>query len=413
MKSITEELKHRLNRAMEPHGYLLCANPDNPEEQIQVAAGRATHDFLKQLAEDSEKADPREIANTLIAAFEGDKGIQQQLCEVRVKNVQNFIISDSTFAQAFFDIVSLQPDEEPFYVNETMTEVNVGLIGENGQPRMIKTVKPEERTSIALDTLMSEEVRYRIEDIYRGRIDGIARKTFNIAEDLRIKWDRKHYDLLTASVANGGCYGAFSTEQSRSNKATRIYVNHSIIDTSQLPTTNDYDMNEAAGSATNPATDGSLTKFGVKVLKAIEGYAHMWANVLPDSNGSRLVPTGEIIVPSKDIISIADEATPNSSVTEVRPPDRMQEDINRNGFTELTYLGRRWRFIADVTIPLGTCFPRFNLLPGTTYVKPSYDREFVETNIKTNWESRVQRRAYGAAIISQHRPRGMRLKYIA
>jgi hypothetical protein len=52
-------------------------------------------------------------------------------------------------------------------------------------------------------------------------------------------------------------------------------------------------------------------------------------------------------------------------------------------------------------------------LPGRAFFKPSFDREFVKLNEVENWESRWQRKLYGAHIISQYRPRALRVKFAA
>lgn len=400
--TIKERLDQMLRRSTMVHGFTLCN--DGNGNTVRRPVSEARDEFIKNLRD--MEPDPLKAAQLLQEAWD-NKDTMLALNAVRLEQVGNYIFSESTFMNMFFEINTLAAEDEPFYKNETMQEIAVGRTSEEGTPEMVRIVKPEERTSIALKFLASKKVHYKIVDVYTGNVSDIAKRTFDISQDLQFKLDRIHYDLLTAGTSNGGAYGAFSYEQGRTNKATRIYVPHTGIVTAHLPTTNDYDMTQAAGHADNPTANGSLTKFDIPILKAIQDYADKWANVLPDAGGARLVPTGEIIVPASDIIAIADSADPQMN----KDAQRIQEDINRDGYTSLQYLGRVWRFVPDVTIPSGTCYPRFNMVPGKTYLKPSFDKEFVETNEEENWETRYQRKVFGAVIISQHRPRSLRIKY--
>lgn len=135
-------------------------------------------------------------------------------------------------------------------------------------------------------------------------------------------------------------------------------------------------------------------------------YANQWGDMLP--GGGRLVPTGDIIMPSDEIISVATSnfLTANSNTS------ALQQQVYENGYMSLSYGGRTWNFIPDSTYcPDGYCFPRFNLLPGISYSKPSLDKEFVETDLRTGWETHDQLTVYGAVVISQYRPRTLRIRY--
>jgi hypothetical protein len=404
MKALTEQLNQMMARSVQLCGFTWGV--DEQGNEVIVGADEANKLFLKTLAE--LVPDPQEQARAIREAWD-DPEKMLDLNALRVEQVGNYIVADSMFMSAFFEQVTLREDEEPHVVNESMHEVRVGHMGEDGTPETVKVVKPEAKSSVALRFFVSKKVRYKTLDVYRGRVDGIAQKTFDIARDLTIGLDLEHYNLLTQSVANGGCYGAFSFEQGRANKARRIYVAHSAIITDHLPPTNDYDMTQNPLTATNPSRVGNTDRFGVKVLQAIVDYADRWGNWLPDTTG-RLVPTGEILVPASDISAIAADATPSSDTP---TEETIQQQVNRNGYTMLSYLGRTWKFIGIVTIPSGTCFPRFNMVPGRTFFKPAFDKEFVKTDDEQNWEERWQRKVYGAHIISQHRPRGMRIQYEA
>jgi hypothetical protein len=153
---------------------------------------------------------------------------------------------------------------------------------------------------------------------------------------------------------------------------------------------------------------GGLSSFDPqKVILAILHYESQWAATgLP--GGGSLRASGRIIVPSDEIISVATQnfLTANSNTSS------LQQQVADNGYMSIAYMGRRWEFVPDATFcPDGFCFPLFNLQPGITYSKPSLDKEFVETDLRTGWETRDQLTVYGAAVISQYRPRALRIQY--
>jgi len=410
MTSIKQTLDTMLKRCLTLHGTTF---QEVDGKKVAIGTDEAVREFMKLMASDS--TSPREVADKIIAAWDDKTGaLQTSLNAARVTAVGNFIATESVFKSAFFSTVSLQPDEEAFYTNTTQNEQIVGLMGEDGTPERTRVVRSQARTPIGIYALSSKIVRYKTLDIYKGDVSQTVLGTINTARDLTFKLDRVHYDLLNASLSNGGCYGAFSFEQTRSNKATRIYNAHSGIVTAHLPTTNDIVNGTTSGTGGTRFTvqyydtaATNLTGFRPAVLRAIIDYATSWGNVLPE--GGSLVPSGDIIVPASDIINIALGLLPANNDT----AGSLQAQVQEQGYFSLNLLNKNWRFIPDLTITSGTCFPRFNLVPGLSYEKPSFDREFVTRNDIENWEERFQRKAYGLCIPAQYRPRGLRIKYIA
>lgn len=397
------DIAKMLQQAVEVHGYTLDANGN------KVPAQKARTEFLTALAsaEPDEKAQAEFIKKAWGPDGRGRTDEMLALNALRIEQVQNYMSAESQWASGFFNQVTLGPSDEPVYTNETMEEVRIGHLGEGGTPDSVRVVKTQSKTTVGLRILSSAKVRYLVNDLYKGSIGEMARRTLDIARDLRIKKDQEHYNVLTQSTANGGAFGVFSYEQGRSNKATRIYVPHSSIATSRLPTTNDIDLTAAANTTNNPMSYGSLTAFDPqKVILAIQHYANQWGDNLP--GGGRLVPTGDIIMPSDEIISVATAnfLTANSNTS------ALQTQVYENGYMSVMFGGKKWNFIPDASYcPDGYCFPRFNLLPGISYTKPSFDKEFVETDLRTGWETRDQLTAYGAVVISQYRPRALRIRY--
>ena len=369
-----------------------------------VPTDAAVRNFLTTLCADSK--DDKEVAEKIKAAW-NDPQAQLALNGARIWQVGNFIAAESTFRSAYFELVTLKPDEEPWVQNETKNEVRVGSISEDGTPETVRVLKADSKFALGLYMIASDYVKYRTLDLYKGDITAPQKATFDIARDLTFKLDRLHYNLLMASVANGGAFGAFTTEQGKTNRSQRIYMAHSGIELEHLPTTNDFvntDVSAWDPGAPNPA----LTGFRPAVLKVVESYANRWGNALPD-NAGRLVPTGEIIVPASDLENMGHYL----EVQNGTPETNLQSQVEQNGFAQLKLWGRTWRFIPDVTIPKGICFPRFGLAVGLSFDKPSHGGEDVVTNKLEHWEKRAQSRAWGAAIVSQWRVRACRVKYIA
>lgn len=399
-----KQLDQMLNRALEIHGHTWKKDESGRTTNIAIPSDGAVREFITQLA--SITPDPAEQMKVLTEAWEDKSGQKMQaLNALRVEQVGNFIAAESMWATMFFEQVTLREDEEPYYENSTKMEVKVGHMGEDGSPDRVRVVKPEARTGIGLRFLVSEKVRYKTVDVYRGRVADIAQKQFDIARDLRIQFDSEHFTLLTQSVANGGAFGTFVN--SSSNKAKRAYVAHSKVTTSRLPSTNDWDISAGGGvSATNPLNTNTSSTFHPDILKNIVHYSTMWAGLLP--GGGNLIPTGEIIVPSNKIVEIAT----NLAISNNTNTNTVQQQVVDKGWFSLDYFNKRWTFLPDAMLcPTGYCFPRFNLLPGRSFLKPNFDREFVTTNDQENWEERWQRKVYGACVIGQYRPRALRIKF--
>ena len=396
-----KQLDQMLNRALQIHGDTW--RKDATGKEVSCPADKAVREFLTQLA--SIETDPAEQVKILTEAWEDKTGKNMQaLNALRVEQVGNFIAAESMWATMFYEQVTLREDEEPMIENFSKMETRVGHMGEDGTPDRVRVVKPEARTGIGLRFLVSEKVRYKTVDVYRGRVADIAMKQFDIARDLRQQFDKEHFTLLTQSVANGGAFGAFVNTSD--NKAKRSYVAHSSIATSRLPSTNDWDIKGGTVSATNPLGTNTSSTFHPEVLRNIVHYATLWGDLLP--GGGRLVPTGEIVVPSDKIVEIAT----NLAISNNTNTNTVQQQVVDKGWFSLRYFNKDWTFLPDSQFcPAGYCFPRFNLLPGRTFLKPTFDKEFIHTNDEENWEERWQRKVYGACVIGQYRPRALRIRF--
>jgi hypothetical protein len=376
------------------------------QQQIMALAGRslclagrtvggadlaeAVSNRLNQIA--SASADPasRKAAVDLYMAAQHDKNKLRELCGLRVEQTNNYILASTNFMRLFFNVVTLQPDERPVVQNNTKQQVTVGYVGAEGGAKSVKLLPQQVETLVDLRYLTSDPVNYRLRDIYAGDISQAAQATVDVGYDLSNQMDKLCYDLLTASVPNGGAFGTFTFT---GNKASRVYLANSRINTANLPATNDVVV---------PGTTGS-TKFRYGVFAAIGKYGAQWAGAFSDGD---LVPTGTVVVPGGDVYDLADEVTPSGSTN-----NDVAAQLLKEGPITIDYLGRRWTVIPDNTLASGTCYAQFNKTAGDVFLKPAFDDEFVDTNRENNIESRRQQKVFGAYITSPRRLRVARFQY--
>ncbi len=308
-----------------------------------------------------------------------------------METTNNYIRAQSNWMR-FFDVVTLRADEIPGITNETMNEIGVGYIGEDGSPRRVKIEKSQDQALIGLRVLSSKKVGYRTRDIYKGDIGTVAQRTFDIAWDLNFQVDRVAYKMATALVAAGGPLGTFTIT---GEKASRVYLPHSGIVTDHLPTTNIIDNKAAA-------------EFNVSSLSAILKYAAAWGNVFPDGP---LIPTGEVLVPASQVFDIfTDLALANTSSGQPNETD-LNRQVRENGWLSLRWGGVDWKFIPDVTIPVNYAYPVFNKKIGKFFLKPDMDEEFVNTDREKHWEERSQNTVVGCAVVTQQRMNFCRVQF--
>jgi hypothetical protein len=396
MTAIQKDMEDLLKRCLTLHGTAL--EWDDQGRPQKVPADKAVRDFLTTMCKEITEGDAMATAELIQKAWAKDPDAVRSLNGARVYHVGNFIAAESMFRQAFFQIETLQLDEEPWIINDTENEMPIVDVSPDGAPQEIRVIKSDAKFAAGLYVIVSRWVKYNTLDIYKGDVSGPAKATFNIARDLAFKLDRKHFDLLNASA-----FGPFSVEQDNTNPAERIYLAHSGIVTSNLPSTNDFDNDDVA--AWDP-TGSSLTGFRPEVLALIGDYSMRWGTYLPDTS-SRLVPTGDIIIPSQDISAIAKGLLAESGTNETD----LQKQIQQNGYASLRVLGQNYRFLPNATIESGTCYPVFNLKVGLSFDKPGFSADSVENDLAEHWERRKQGRAWGATLIKQWRVRAMRINY--
>lgn len=357
-----------------------------PASQNPLDMGVAVKGFLERAIA---AADPNEVAATIQRAHDAGPGSEaaRSLNALRIEQINNFILPSADIAPRFFQVINLAEDERPAIQFNTKQETTARYIGADGDVRRVKILPNQTEVLIDLRMLWSDEVEYRIRDLYRGNIEENALKTVDIAFDLAVKLDDLAWTLLATA------FGSFTTSGS---KSARTYVAHSGIDTNNLPSTNDITL----------TTNTGATKFREEVLKATLAYCDAWGNAFPDGP---LRPTGEIIMPSSETTDILSSVSFSGAVD-----NPTAEDLRRD-YTGVTYGKVAWKFVPSNKLPKKTCYPVLNKPVGTIYFKPSMDESYddggtVEARRK-NIGSRSMMKVVGMYIPLPRTINALRVKY--
>jgi len=346
-------------------------------------------DGILTKAEADRKADEAKMVKLITRARNKDPEAVQEVNELRAETIDLYVRAMGNWG-GFFRMIPLTNTDQPVFIHTFRNPINVRYMAQDGGVRTYKAVKSQKQTFIDMKELSTEDLGYQMRDI-QGTMGGpgsvvdlpaAAQATVDLSFELANKVDGLQFDLLN------GLFGPFTTTGA---KLDRTYIPNDRIITANLPITNHLVL---AGNTT-------VTKFRLAVVKAIVGYTEKWGNVW----GSPLRPTGTILVPSGDIVDLADEIDPTSTVS------NPLTDALLGNFTTFSYLGVTWRLVPDVTLPSGTCYAILNKPAAVMYTKPQLDQEFVETFPKKNWETRSQTKVLALATAEPWRVNLVRVVY--
>lgn len=315
-------------------------------------------------------------------AREGNRDAVVALNALRVETTQNFVMASSHWLP-WFEVVNLAKGDQVEWINETRHQVKVRRASQNGGQTQVSLVLPQQRTTIEMLGLTTDKVTYQLEDWQRGEVGSLAQRQFDLAFELRNQLDAELFAYVSSGIAAFTLTGA---------KEGRTYVPHSSIRTGVLPTTNALAVASVSGS----------TKFGFTTLDAIIDYCARWVGAFATGD---LYPTGEVIVPAdvvKDISAGLNLTTAQSAI---------MEELAKNGFYSVAYMGRTWRFIPSNTVPAGFVWPRLSQPFGTLYLKPEFNESVTETDRHMNRESRWERMVYGCAMPEPKRVNLIRVEF--
>jgi hypothetical protein len=384
------EFRNRLS-LMKARSTHLCGKAADGRA-LSVAVGEALQEII-----DSD-ANPEQLSERkkLLAESEENGARRKQLCALRILQATNYIVGTQNIIPMFFHIDVLKEDERPVFQNNTKQQVKVGYTAQDGGNNEVKIVKPQVEVMLDLRLLTTNEIKYTKRDIYHGDVRANALQTVDLAFDMANQMEQVAFDLLTATVANGGAFGAFTFTGS---KATYPYLANTRIKTANLPTTNDI-------SLTDNTSTGPTSKFRFDVLKFAERYGDQWGQAL---GAGPLVPTGRVLVPALDATQLADAVNPLSAAT-----TSVAEKLIQDGWKTIGYNGRNWTLVPDNTLSLGACYVEFNRKAGHAFLKPSMDRDRIDDTYETdlkNEERRWMQKVFGAYINGVERINVLRIIY--
>jgi hypothetical protein len=318
-----------------------------------------------------------------------------ELNALRSTTIDLYVRAMSKFT-AFFRTVTLQPNEQACYIHTFRNPVNVRYIGQDGGAKTVKAVKAQRQLFIDMRELSTDEVGYQIRDINLGTdVAAAAQATVDISWDMANQVDLNAYTLMTSgqSTMAQSIYGEFNLTGAN---LSRTWIPNARILPANLPTTNDLELSD------NGAGANQSNRFRLAVVRAILQYCEMWGDIW----GTPIRPTGLILVPSSDVTGLSAEITPTSLIF----PNEVAEGVLEN-YTQFDYMNVRWTLQPDVTLPPGQCYPVLNRPVGEMFLKPSMDEEYVETNRRKNWETRVQMKVINFAIPEPWRVNALRVTY--
>lgn len=362
--------------------------PDGGDIEITRSINSRMDEMLANLGD---KDKQQEMADRIRAAQAGNEEARRSLNELRVEMVNNFIWPSLNFASRFFQVKSLGPADRPAVQYETGKEIRVGYIAEDGSPQSFKLTNPTVERLLDLRLLSSDKYGYRLRDLYKGDVAAASLRNVDVAFDLANKIDLESYNLLTAALNDGGAFGNFTLT---GTKQRRVFVPHSRIDTSNLPTTNDLD----------PASNTGTSSFRIEIVNLAVTYGTQWANSFREGP---LMPTGVIIVPSLDAADLLPDFTPTGA-------DQADSELGKalqQDYIRFRHAGINWTIIPDNTIPPKLAYFQMNRPVGTILDKPDWDEAFEEVDRMKNYAERWQRKVYSAYILEPHRTNVLRIRY--
>lgn len=383
-----------------------AASPIRPQGTI---GGKPAADHLDAvLARMSESAGDeaalKAAAELIGSANQGADNAVRALNALRVETTSNLVIPELRIIPSFFDIVQLADNERPVWQNETREEVTVRQVASDGRRAIgSRMVKPQSETLIDLKEIATDPISYPIRDVNLGNVQpaNSARANIDIARDLAASLDNLGLTLLNT------CFGSWSLTAGA--RQDRVIVPHSYISAANLPTSNDITLNAltltAMGITRSSRVENSATTgLRQEVFDALTWYVSAWGEAKPA--GSPVEPTGVLLVPSKDVSTIG-----NSLTLDGAKGSDIAEQIKKDGFARVPWMGRTWTLVPSATLAPNTLLVPFTKKIGVLYLKPSMDWEQSKVDVAKNFEERTAGKVYGLYSPSHYKPFALRIRY--
>lgn len=357
---------------------------------------------LNRMAETAGDTAALEAVGRKMREAADDPSKRAELNAQRVYSSNNFLPAMFRTAGAFFRIENLSPGELPSFKNESLEEETpVNVISIDGEGAARRVVKKQEITHYSMDLLWTDKVQYMIKDWTQTAVIQSALKTIDLNRAMARKIDALTFAEISKAVNSGGLFGDFTLTGS---KPSRVFVTDSAVKSANLPTGNDITLNSTfyTNFKLTGTANSTTTNFRDDVFRAILAYEAAWGGLL----GEGPLFTGEILIPSIDVISIAN----GLGIGDAAGSD-VKEGIVNNGYARVRFLGRDFTLIGDPTLAPNVCYPVPVNKPGVIFFRPDMDDEEVVTHKRKNLEERALGKAFKAIIPVHQRVNALRIRY--
>jgi hypothetical protein len=318
------------------------------------------------------------FADLVARARSGDRAAQAEAQQIQIYAVENFLRVQALWA-SFFDQGTLGPTDIPFFENTLHNQVSIiDAAQDNPGPRW-QNMQAKSKYMVQLYGLSSNEFEYYLMDWYSGQVADRAKANIDISFDLAMQLDARLQNVVKACCASFTLTG---------DKWNRVYLPHTRIVSSNLPTTNVLTTTGNSGSSV----------FRIACLDDIITYCRSWGE--QTFSDGPLVPVA-VFIPSSHCTSFLKQV-------EVDDPENA---VNRQVFdlgVVQHYGGYNWTFIADPTLDpaAGAAYVKFNKSIGMHWSKPSVDNMIIDDSPdlrKNNLESATMTKVFATVAPAQRR----------
>ncbi len=360
--------KEYINTCKAKAGHLLIGNV---AQELCGAMEQAVTDF------DKTRRRIQELCARIDANKQDNEAVQE-LNEIRIYSVQNFLLADANYA-SFFEIENLNESDVPYIEVTTRQEAAITIVSQDGGAPRWQPIVNQTKTQVLPFWLTSAEFEYPLQDEFSGQIADRSKSNIDIAYDLGMQLDGKLFGYLNALIGSFNVTG---------DLASRIYVPHSRIKTANLPTTN----------LLTPGDNTGSTLFRKSCMDAILAYCKAWGDRAFQDGALR--PTA-VFVPSAHITGFLQEIVLTNAA------NYYNAQVFEFGVI-IDYGGQKWAFIADPTLDPAakTAYVKMNKPIGKLWTKTSLDKVIVDNSPamqKQNLESVVDRKVFFCGIPGPNR----------
>lgn len=312
-------------------------------------------------------------AEVLTLAARGDKDAQFELAEIVRRTCSSLLIGHGGWS-AFFEQQTLKNEDQAYLEFSTKREIKFETVGQDGGLRSVQADLDKLQYPCQLHWLWSQEVEYQLIDIYKGSVADLALATIDLARDLAAKMNALCGAYILAGAANSRI-GNFVTDGS----PDAHYIAHSLIDVSNLPTSN-----LLVPSSGNTAT----SYFRLDNLNQLLEYVASWGTGAFEDGDLKLEG---IYLASKNSADWVKQVGLGSYTNSI-----VEQVFSGGGV--INYAGMSIPIVGDNTIPAtgaGYAYARFNKPIGVMFDKPGMDVIDTKENARKNKGSIAQGRVFG------------------